>query len=236
MTDVSRYPVQIFPSDEDQGFIAVATDLPGCSAFGSTKEEALAQSQDAIQAWIEAAEQAGNPIPEPSSPALQAQHSGKVLLRMPRELHGCLTSAAKAQDVSLNHFIVYLITWAMANRSACTAHVTSQEGVFIGGGGGVEFQTNAVSGGYLIAGTAGSYPLFDESHYSGAVRPVIDYCGVIATGQLNVPFFAEVGALNIANTASKVLLIGAFSAPEQTASTVAFQSTDEEKTLRQPHG
>ena len=68
MTNVERYPAQVFWSDEDGGFVAIATDLPGCSAFGETQHEALAELQDAIAAWMEAARSAGNPIPEPSEP------------------------------------------------------------------------------------------------------------------------------------------------------------------------
>ncbi len=31
-----RYLIEIFWSDEDQGYIAVVPDLPGCCAFGET--------------------------------------------------------------------------------------------------------------------------------------------------------------------------------------------------------
>jgi predicted RNase H-like HicB family nuclease len=61
-----HYPIEIFWSDEDDGFVAVARDLPGCSAFGVTREEALREIEDAIEAWIGAAERAGNPVPEPT--------------------------------------------------------------------------------------------------------------------------------------------------------------------------
>jgi predicted RNase H-like HicB family nuclease len=66
VTDAERYPAQVFYSDEDEGFIAVATDLPGCSAFGDTQEEAIRELRNAIVAWQAAAAKAGNPIPEPS--------------------------------------------------------------------------------------------------------------------------------------------------------------------------
>jgi predicted RNase H-like HicB family nuclease len=69
VTDANRYPANVFWSEEDEGFIAVASDLPGCSAFGETQHEALAELQSAIVAWIEAARAAGNPIPDPSRPA-----------------------------------------------------------------------------------------------------------------------------------------------------------------------
>lgn len=66
MIDTKRYPAHVFWSDEDNGFIALAPDLPGCSAFGESKLAALTELEDAIEAWIAAAKTAGNPIPEPS--------------------------------------------------------------------------------------------------------------------------------------------------------------------------
>lgn len=118
MTDNHRYPAEVFWSEEDAGFIATASDLPGCSAFGETQQEALAELQDAITAWIEAAHSAGNPIPEPSDVAKkQTEYSGKVLLRMPRDLHARLARLAKIEAVSLNHYIVYLLTSASTHQA-----------------------------------------------------------------------------------------------------------------------
>ncbi len=61
-----HYPAEVFWSEEDEGWIAVAPDLPGCSAFGESRPEALMELEPAIEAWIEAAKAAGNPIPGPS--------------------------------------------------------------------------------------------------------------------------------------------------------------------------
>jgi antitoxin HicB len=117
MTEANRYPAQVFWSENDRGFIAVASDLPGCSAFGATQKEALDELQEAITAWIEAARAAGNPVPEPSTPAGDHHHSGKVLVRMPRRLHAQLAQTAKQEDVSLNQFIVYLLSSAAGART-----------------------------------------------------------------------------------------------------------------------
>lgn len=103
-----RYPAQVFWSDEDEGFIAVAPDLPGCNAFGETQAEALSELEDAIAAWKQAALRAGNSIPAPSNLADQS-FSGKVALRMPKSLHRDLVNAARAQGVSLNQYIIYLL-------------------------------------------------------------------------------------------------------------------------------
>ena len=43
----------------EAGYIAIAPDLPGCSAFGATQEEALAELQVAIDVWRGAAAKAG---------------------------------------------------------------------------------------------------------------------------------------------------------------------------------
>jgi predicted RNase H-like HicB family nuclease len=69
LPETKRYPATVFFSEEDGGFIAIAPDLPGCSAFGESQIEALDQLGRAIDAWIEAARAAGNPIPEPSDAA-----------------------------------------------------------------------------------------------------------------------------------------------------------------------
>ena len=61
-----RYRATVFWSDEDEGWIALAPDLPGCSAFGESRGEAIRELEPAIEAWIESATAAGNPIPEPT--------------------------------------------------------------------------------------------------------------------------------------------------------------------------
>jgi predicted RNase H-like HicB family nuclease len=62
---VSDYHINIFYSEEDEGYIADIPDLEACSAFGATPEEALRELETAKKAWLETARQAGKPIPEP---------------------------------------------------------------------------------------------------------------------------------------------------------------------------
>jgi predicted RNase H-like HicB family nuclease len=62
---VKDYHINIFYSDEDEGYIADIPDLPSCSAFGKTAEEALHEVQIAKAAWLEAASAEGKPIPPP---------------------------------------------------------------------------------------------------------------------------------------------------------------------------
>ena len=62
-----KYPVEIFYSAEDEGYIANVPDLPYCSAFGETPEEALREVQVAIKLHLEVLKETGRPIPKPSS-------------------------------------------------------------------------------------------------------------------------------------------------------------------------
>ncbi len=57
--------ISIFYSEEDGGYIADIPDLPGCSAFGQTPEQALTEVLIAKRLWLESARAEGVPVPEP---------------------------------------------------------------------------------------------------------------------------------------------------------------------------
>ena len=59
------YHINIFYSDEDEGYIADIPDLESCSAFGHSPEEALAAVEQAKEAWLAAARDSGKPVPPP---------------------------------------------------------------------------------------------------------------------------------------------------------------------------
>ena len=59
------YHINIFYSDDDDGYIADIPDLEACSAFGQTPDEALREVQQAKKLWLEVARAEGKPIPPP---------------------------------------------------------------------------------------------------------------------------------------------------------------------------
>ena len=59
------YPVYIYYSVEDQSFIARVPDLPGCTAHGSTEEEALREVKIAEELWLKVAKEDNMEIPKP---------------------------------------------------------------------------------------------------------------------------------------------------------------------------
>ena len=59
------YHINVFYSEEDEGYIADIPDLKQCSAFGETPEDAVREVLIAKNAWLQAARAAGKHIPRP---------------------------------------------------------------------------------------------------------------------------------------------------------------------------
>jgi len=57
--------INLFYSEEDEGWIADIPDLNCCSAFGDSPEEALREVLIAKKLWIESALADGRLVPEP---------------------------------------------------------------------------------------------------------------------------------------------------------------------------
>jgi predicted RNase H-like HicB family nuclease len=61
----ATYSVFIAWSGADEAYVAKVLELPGCMAHGETRAEAIAQSEIAIENWLDTAQELGRPIPEP---------------------------------------------------------------------------------------------------------------------------------------------------------------------------
>jgi predicted RNase H-like HicB family nuclease len=62
-----RYPIAIEPRTDRSEYGVVIPDLPGCFSAGDTLEEAITGAEEAGLAWIDAALDAGEAVPPPSS-------------------------------------------------------------------------------------------------------------------------------------------------------------------------
>ncbi|MGE5284944.1 MAG: type II toxin-antitoxin system HicB family antitoxin [Actinomycetota bacterium] len=101
-----KYAIVVAYSDEDEGFIATVPELPGCSAFGDTEEEAIKEIKIAASLWLSAAKKAKRPIPEP---IVEKKFKGRFPLRIPEDTRRRLELEAKRQGVSLNQLILHRI-------------------------------------------------------------------------------------------------------------------------------
>jgi predicted RNase H-like HicB family nuclease len=62
---VGRYPISICWSEEDEEYIVLVPDLPGCCASGLSLEFAIYQIQIAMEAWLECCDEVGRERPTP---------------------------------------------------------------------------------------------------------------------------------------------------------------------------
>jgi predicted RNase H-like HicB family nuclease len=65
MLNVKHYSINIQWSNRDQAYIANVPELAGCKTHGDTYEEAFNNILEVMELWIEAAEEAGESIPQP---------------------------------------------------------------------------------------------------------------------------------------------------------------------------
>jgi antitoxin HicB len=95
------------------GWTARIEELPACTASAASPEEAVHRVRKAMESWISTALEQGEEIPEPRSGSTS---SGRLLVRMPKTLHGQLARAAEHEGVSLNQFITSSLASAVAWR------------------------------------------------------------------------------------------------------------------------
>jgi len=104
---MSKYGFNVLWSEEDEGFIATCPDFSGLTAFGETQEEALKEAQIALGLFIESLEASGDPLPAATE---AMEYSGQIRLRMPKSLHHSLAQNASTEGVSLNTWLVTLLS------------------------------------------------------------------------------------------------------------------------------
>jgi predicted HicB family RNase H-like nuclease len=104
---MNKHAISIKWSDEDNGFIATIPGIKALSAFGVKREKALSELKIAAEAYFKALEEAGKPSPLPEK---IVSYSGQLRLRMPKSLHAALSNGAEDEGISLNTYIVTLLS------------------------------------------------------------------------------------------------------------------------------
>ena len=106
-----KYPIELM-KDDDGTYLVRIPDLPGCADEGKTPEEAIKNIEKTKRWWLKSAIEDECPIPLPSE---EIEHSGRILLRMSKSLHGALSRLAKREGVSLNQLILQLVSTGLGN-------------------------------------------------------------------------------------------------------------------------
>lgn len=106
------YPVRLNYSNEDQCWFVRYPDLPGCLADGQTPAQALENGEEAKALWIEGALESGQPVPEPS--VEETEYSGRILVRVGKDVHRALALRAEQRGISMNQHIASILSSANA--------------------------------------------------------------------------------------------------------------------------
>jgi predicted RNase H-like HicB family nuclease len=101
-----KYPITLYP-DPESGYVVEIKELQGCLTQAETLDEAIANINEARQLWVETAYENGDDIPLPST---DDTYSGRLLVRIPKSLHRRLTEKARAENVSLNQYIMSVLS------------------------------------------------------------------------------------------------------------------------------
>jgi antitoxin HicB len=108
------YRMSLAFDEESNAWIARYPELPGCVAHGTTSKEALVEGEDAKALWIETAIAEGHQIPQPQG---DPAYSGKFVLRLPKSLHEAAADSADREGVSLNSYLVQLVSEGVQRSS-----------------------------------------------------------------------------------------------------------------------
>ena len=105
-------------AEDGGGFLITFPDLPGCISDGETMEEAIENGRDAFISWVSARVDMKKTIPKPVIREVNVDNfSGRFVQRVPKSLHARLAMQAKKDGVSLNTFILSIISEGLGHRA-----------------------------------------------------------------------------------------------------------------------
>jgi predicted RNase H-like HicB family nuclease len=111
---------RIVVPETDGTFRGEIIEFPGCLATGDTAAEALTNLERVAESWLEATIARGQPIPEPME---GFGFSGKLVVRLGRDLHRRAAHMAAHEGVSLNQLIVSSVAEHLGMARPSLAHL-----------------------------------------------------------------------------------------------------------------
>jgi predicted HicB family RNase H-like nuclease len=111
MIDASKYTITIRKGyyDGEECFEARIAELPDVAEYADSFEEAYALAIDTIEVTAEIFAEKGKTMPTPIIPV--DDYSGRVTLRVSKNLHRALAKAADDDGVSLNQHLVNILSY-----------------------------------------------------------------------------------------------------------------------------
>lgn len=120
MRELDRYSIHVFFDTGDGTYLAICPEFPGVSAFGDTREEAMAEMRIALELAIESYTDEGWPLPAAKAVPSEDLPSGEFRVRLPRTLHAQLARRAVDEGISQNQLVVTYVAAGLGADQAAT--------------------------------------------------------------------------------------------------------------------
>lgn len=95
--------------DGEMLYEARVREFPDATEFAESSQEAYELALDTVEASLEVLQEQGKALPNPSE--IPEDYSGRVTLRVPKNLHRRLALAAEDEAISLNQYLVSLLAF-----------------------------------------------------------------------------------------------------------------------------
>lgn len=112
----------VLKQDEDGDVVARVAEWKGCVAHGEDEAEALVNLRSMMALWIESALEEGREIPQPAKEE-DSTANGKLLVRTSRSVHVACLKAAVEDGVSLNQWVVTVLSKEVGFREGKRAGI-----------------------------------------------------------------------------------------------------------------
>ena len=116
---VDKYTYRIEWSDEDEAYIGRCLEFPLLSSQEKTQDAALKEIRIAVEASVKWMKDEGEKLPEPLG---TQKYKGRIVLRVPPEMHKELVVGSKEAGVSLNQFLLSRVARAEEKPNSPQPH------------------------------------------------------------------------------------------------------------------
>lgn len=110
---MENYSLQLIWSDEKQGYVTTVPEIPRLKSISETAAQAINEINSAISVYLLEKKAVWEPVPQPRR---LEEYSGQFRLRLPRVLHAALVTEAENEGVSLNTYVIYLLSHRHVER------------------------------------------------------------------------------------------------------------------------
>lgn len=109
---MDKYSLQLIWSNTENAYIATIPEIPQLTLTAATAAEAVSKLGSALSDYFQKRDGQGATPP----PRLLEVYSGQFRLRLPRVLHASLVREAEAEGISLNSYLIYLLSHRFAEQ------------------------------------------------------------------------------------------------------------------------